>query len=180
MRITRFNPKGMTHLAFVIILFAVGASPVTLGQNSKTEDSPKIDASKTEEFWWFRKLEGTWQTQTTIRNCQNGTVMENFSKFVSFNTGGTAQEVSSPSLFRSAALGIWERNGWNSFRYLLRFFRFNPDGTPAGSARAIWEVEMDNSNSYTAEATVQVIAPNGTVVATVCGLETATRLDLPN
>jgi hypothetical protein len=162
------------------MLLAAIAPVGAQAQDLKGTEPRTVKPSNSEEFWWLRRLEGTWQAQTTIVNCQTGTVMENFSKFVSFNTGGTAQEVSSSTLFRSAALGIWERNGWDSFRYLLRFFRFNPDGTPAGSVRAVWEGEFTNSNSYAAEATVQIIAPNGMVVATICGTETASRLELPD
>src|SRR5688572_23407200 len=114
-----------------------------------------------------RGLEGTWQAQTMTRNCQTGTVMESFSKLVSFSRGGTAQEVSSSTLFRTAGLGIWERNDdddddlgggeADSFRYLLRFFRFNPDGTTSGSVRAIWNVTPGpGDDAYTAEATIQI------------------------
>jgi hypothetical protein len=162
------------------MLFATLVPLSGRAQEIKASETSSAKASETQDVWWLRRLEGTWQAQTTIVNCQTGTVMENFSKFVSFNSGGTAQEVSSSTLFRSAALGIWERNGWDSFRYLLRFFRFNPDGTPAGSVRAVWEGEFTNSNSYVAEATVQIIAPNGTVVATICGTETASRLEMPD
>jgi hypothetical protein len=165
----------------VAMLFAATVPLSARAQDIAESRSPKENSSLREDFWWLRKLEGTWQAQTTIVNCQTGTVMENFAKLVSFNASGTAQEVSSSTLFRSAALGVWDRDDRDSFRYLLRFFRFNPDGTPAGSVRAIWEVNVaQGSDSYTGEATVQIIAPNGTVVATICGTETATRLELPD
>ncbi len=124
-----------------------------------------------------RDIEGTWQAETTILDCRNGAEMERFSKLVSFNMGGTLGETSSSSLFRSVAFGIWEYRGVDSFRYAQRFFRFNPDGTPAGSVRARWLVSIDPSyDTYAAEAEIQIVAPNGTVVANICGVETATRL----
>ena len=163
---------------FVIALLVMGQIEVGAQQVVASEDI------KTAESLWgngARALEGTWQTQATIRNCQTGTVMESFSKFVSFNMGGTAQETSSSTLFRSGALGIWQYNGGNSFRYLIRFFRFNPDGTTSGSVRAVWTVTIDEfSNTYEATANVQILAPNGNVVATACGSETATRLVFPD
>lgn len=166
---------------FLILLFSAIAAPDAVAQSVPDPEPSKVQASDTEDFWGLRRLDGTWQAQVTIRNCQTGTVMENFSKFVSFNAGGTAQEASSSTLFRSAGLGVWRRQDRDAFTYLLRFFRFNADGTPAGSVRAVWEVEVaQGSNSYEGEAMVQIIAPNGNVVATLCGTETATLVELPD
>lgn len=124
-------------------------------------------------------LIGTWIVQTTITNCM-GTTMESFSKLVSANAGGTLQETSSSTLFRSAALGVWEHRGQTDFVYAQRFFRFNPDGTTSGSVRAKWTVSMaEEGGSYTATGAIQVVLPNGTVVASPCGTETGTAMSIP-
>jgi hypothetical protein len=63
----------------------------------------------------------------------------------------------------------------------MRFFRFNPDGTNSGSIRATWNISVDNNgDSYTGEGAVQVVLPNGVVVANLCATETATRMVIPN
>lgn len=124
-------------------------------------------------------LVGTWLVQTTITNCMGGT-LESFSKLVSANAGGTLQETSSSTLFRSVALGVWEHRGQTEFVYAQRFFRFNPDGTPAGSVRGKWTVSMaEEGGSYTATGAIQIVAPNGTVVASPCGTETGTAMSIP-
>lgn len=122
---------------------------------------------------------GTWTVQTTITNCM-GVTLESFSKLVSANAGGTLQETSSSTLFRSTAMGLWEHRGQTDFVYALRFFRFNADGTPAGSVRGKWTVTMaESGGSYTATGAIQIVAPNGTVVATPCGSEVGTAMSIP-
>ena len=152
-------------------------------RGQETFDKETINIETTKPLWGngARAIEGTWQTQVTIRLCPNGDVTETFSKLVSFHQGGTANETSSSSLFRTTAFGLWQHNNGDSFRYVLRFFRFNPDGTHAGSVRALWNVTLDDfSDSYTATSLVEILAPNGTVVATRCGSETGTRVVFPN
>lgn len=122
---------------------------------------------------------GTWIVQTQITNC-SGVTLESFSKLVSINAGGTAQETSSSTLFRSTGLGVWQHVEQNRFVYALRFFRFNPDGTPSGSVRAKWAVLMgDHGDTYTATGAIQIVLPNGVVVANLCGTETALRMVVP-
>jgi hypothetical protein len=121
---------------------------------------------------------GTWIVQTQITDCA-GTPLENFSKFVSIQAGGTANEISNslPPSQRTVAFGVWEHLQQGNFVYALRFFRFTPAGTFASTVHAKWSVLMDETgDSYTGEAIVQVIAPNGTVIATLCGTETGTRM----
>lgn len=175
--------KFVGRLTFLIIGILMFGQIAVSAQEPMEQEGIKAASSDTQSFAGdgARALEGTWQVQTTIRNCQTGTVLESFSKLTSFNMGGTTQDTSSSSLFRSVGLGLWEHTGKDSFRYLSRFFRFNPDGTPAGSVRALWNVAVDgSSDTYEAAATVQIVAPNGTVVNTVCGSETAARLVFPD
>ena len=128
-----------------------------------------------------RALEGTWLNQTQILNCQTGQVTQSFSKFTAFHMGGTANEASSSSLFRTTSFGNWEHTGPNSFRYGLQAFRFNPDGTAAGGFRAVWTVTYDPDNdTYTSTGAIQILALNGTVIANQCGAESATRSNLLN
>jgi hypothetical protein len=122
-------------------------------------------------------LIGTWEVQATLGPCGGGTPQQ-YSKMVSFNPGGTAVEVSTgaPSAVRTAALGVWENIGNNSFQYAFRFFIFTPTGVHAATTNAKWLVTMSDFNdSYTAEAQVQVVPTNGAPPQILCGTETATR-----
>jgi hypothetical protein len=117
--------------------------------------------------------------QTQILNCQTGAVLQSFSKRTAIHMGGTANEASSSSLFRTTSFGNWEHTGPNSFRYGLHAFRFNADSTFAGTFRAVWNVSHDDINdTYTSVGAIEIRLPNGTVVANQCGTESATRLNL--
>jgi hypothetical protein len=124
---------------------------------------------------------GTWIVQTEITNC-SGTTLESFSKMISINAGGTAQEISNslPPSQRTVAFGVWQHLNQNSFVYALRFFRFTPTGTFASTVEAKWSVLMDQSNDvYTAEGNISIKSPTGVVIATLCGTETGTRMVIP-
>jgi hypothetical protein len=125
---------------------------------------------------------GTWIVQTQITNCL-GTPTENFSKFVSIHAGGTANEISNslPPSQRTTAFGVWQPLYQRNFVYALRFFRFTPAGTFASTVEAKWSVLLgEEGDSYTAEGAIQVFAPNGTVIANLCGTETGTRFVIPD
>jgi hypothetical protein len=123
---------------------------------------------------------GTWIVQTQITNCF-GTTLENLSKLTSINAGGTVQDTSNSNPWRSAGFGVWEHLHQTDFVYAIQFFRFTPDGTFAGSVQAEWSVLMgEDGNSYSAEGDIQLVSPNGFVIAILCGAETGTRMVIPN
>ena len=125
---------------------------------------------------------GTWLVQTQITNCL-GTPTENFSKFLSIHAGGTANGISNslPPSQRTTDFGVWQPLFQRNFVYALRFFRFTPAGTFASTVEAKWTVLLaEDADSYTAEGAIQVFAPNGTVIANLCGTETGTRMVIPD
>jgi hypothetical protein len=127
-------------------------------------------------------LIGTWIVQTEITNC-SGVVTENFSKFISIHAGGTANEISNslPPSQRTTAFGVWQPLYQRNFVYALRFFRFTPTGTFASTVEAKWSVLVsEEGDSYTADGAIRVFAPNGTVIANLCGTETGTRFVIPD
>ncbi len=169
-------------LAFILsITFAAFLTVSVSAQDLKTEQDLKTDESSRElPASNPHALTGAWTVQSTVTNC-NGTTLQNFSKLTAFSEGGTALETSTglPPSQRTTAFGAWEHVYQNTFRYSLQFFRFAADGTYIGSTRANWMVTLGLfSNAYTADAQIQVILPNGTVVANLCGSETGMRFQL--
>ena len=129
-----------------------------------------------------RAIEGSWMATTILSNCQTGQVLQTFPKLISFHMGGTANEASASNqgFLRTAGFGGWIYLTRDQFRYELRALRFNADNTYAGPFRVVYDVTYDGiTDTYAAEGTAQVILPNGTVVATLCTTETATRLVVP-
>ena len=122
---------------------------------------------------------GTWIVQLQISNCM-GTIIDNHGKLLAVNAGGTTVETSGSTPFRSASMGVWQHVQLRDFVYAQQFFRFNPDGSRAGGVRAKWTVLMgDDGESYTATGDIKLTALNGTVVGTLCGAETGTRMLIP-
>jgi hypothetical protein len=125
---------------------------------------------------------GGWVVQTQITDC-DVTTLENFSKFLLINDGGTAQEMSHsvPPSQRTPSFGVWEHLDQNNFVYVLRFFRFSPTGTFTGTAEAKWSVELaQDGQSYAAAGAIKIISTTGVVLATRCGTETGTRMVIPD
>lgn len=157
----------------------VAAFTLTLALSAYGQEDKESESVRTLPGTNPHALIGTWTASSVITNCA-GVTLFSHTKLVSFTDSGTAVETSTSPL-RTAALGIWDHAGQHTFRYMLNFYRYNADNTLAGSTRAIWTVTMNTFNDgYTAEAAVQMIAPNGNVVANLCGAETGTRMRFPD
>ena len=115
------------------------------------------------------KLEGTWFTQVTIRDCQNGAVLRTFSALNTFNSGGTMTDTTtgaSPSL-RSPGLGKWEKAGSKTYNAISLAFLFNSAGIWTGTQKLAHTIEVVGNNS-TFTSTNQIFDPSGTLVSTGC------------
>jgi hypothetical protein len=170
---------GSLALLTIMLLFGLIYLPAR-GEQIKSELQGGITSQNPGQN--PHSLTGTWIVQTQITNC-SGATLENFSKFLSINAGGTAQEVSHsvPPSQRTTSFGVWEHLDHASFVYALRFFRFTPTGIFAGTAQAKWSVALaEDGQSYTAEGAIQVLLPDGTVIANRCGTETGTRMVIPD
>ena len=67
--------------------------------------------------------------------------------------------------------------GGRSYSAPFQFFSFNPDGTFAGTVKIARNILLAaDANSYTSTVSVEILDPNGNVIATLCGTESATRL----
>jgi hypothetical protein len=79
---------------------------------------------------------------------------------------------------RGPGLGTWQFLGGQSYSAVFRFFRFNPDGSFAGTRRVARTIELsDDSNQFTTTATDEIFDANDVLIQTGCATETATRLE---
>jgi hypothetical protein len=84
---------------------------------------------------------------------------------------------SSPALV-SNAYGVWQHTGGPNFTNTFTVFRFNPDGTYAGTLKATRMIVLgEDANEFTVTATEEILDPSGTVIATLCSTQTARRLE---
>jgi hypothetical protein len=124
-------------------------------------------------------LVGVWQAVVTPRNCQTGDPSGPvFQGLFTFHEGGTMAEDSAgfPPPLRVSGHGIWAANNMFHPTFAYTFFRFNADGTLAGSNITRQNATFNvNGNEFTSNATVEVRAANGNLITTVCLTSTATR-----
>ena len=123
-------------------------------------------------------LEGAWDSQVTNTDC-NGNIIAEFRSFEIFHQGGTLTltgNLNSPAL-GGPGLGTWQRTGMRTFDGSVQFFTFNPDGSFAGTVKITTKTHLSaDGNGFTATFTFAVYDPDGNVVFSGCGTETATRL----
>jgi len=125
------------------------------------------------------RLEGTWRTQGTVINCQTGAPLRNFLGLNSFLSGGvmSATGASNPAL-TSTGHGVWEHTEGHSFTNTIVSFRFNADGSFAGTQKVTRTIELDGSGDafmYTNQ--LEIADASGNVTVTACSTETGHRLE---
>jgi hypothetical protein len=124
------------------------------------------------------KLEGTWRVEVTLRNCQTGAPIRTIQALNTYLDGGSMLETGGSSPFRSPSHGIWQHVGGRNFTATFLFFRFNPDGTPAGTQKVTRNIEVGgDGNQFTATASVEIFDVNDNLIATGCATETARRFE---
>lgn len=125
-----------------------------------------------------RQLTGTWVTAVSLVNPPPG-VDATFQGLDTFVAGGGILVSSSQShpAARSLAHGNCTHTGGRQYACTFVWFRFDPSGAYLGlqRVRRTMTVSQDG-NSFASTDTVEVLAPNGTVLGTLQGSETGQRL----
>ena len=178
MKNTILKTIAMTAAAFfVLVIFA--PTFVSAQDETKSVVQTKEDSSSFSEF--VKKLEGSWDVQTTGCNCQTGVPMgATTPSMLTFNYGGTMQEFgtrNAPSL-RGPGHGVWNQKSARNYTSAFQFFRFNADGTLAGRQIIRQEIELsDSGDEFTSSATVQILDAGGNVISSGCSSGVATRFE---
>jgi hypothetical protein len=126
------------------------------------------------------RLEGTWDVQVTIRNCQTGAEIRSFASLTTFMFGGTTLDSTSgiPQALRTPGQGVWSHVGGNNYRFSFKSFSFDAGGNFTGWTKITHEAALDSQgNQYSSAGTAEVYAPNGTLITTGCSTTTATRFE---
>jgi hypothetical protein len=126
-------------------------------------------------------LEGTWDNQVNIIDCQTGNPITSFRSLIVFMAGGTLTETTAgtaPAL-RTPGEGVWRHTNANNFVLRFKHFSFNTQNLLTGWNIIRAEVSLDAAgNAYTSSATVEVYNANGVLVATACARTVGTRFEL--
>jgi hypothetical protein len=123
-------------------------------------------------------IEGVWEEQVAQVDCADGSVLRSFRAINTFGSGGSLIAInSSPPPLAAPALGSWWRvSRHGDFGAKMKFFRYNPDGSFAGSQEVTRTMLLDmDGETLTGDITFEVFDANDQVIATGCARETGLR-----
>jgi len=123
------------------------------------------------------KLQGTWFTDVTIRQCGTGTVLRTFTAINTFNEGETMIDTTSgasPAL-RSPGLGKWEKTGSHTYSAVSLALLFNPAGVWTGTQKLTHVIEVNgDENVFTSQS--EIFDTAGTRISSGCATANGHRL----
>jgi hypothetical protein len=129
-----------------------------------------------------RKLEGTWQVQVSLYNCQTGSAVgAPFQSLLTFARGGTMTETTANPLFfpadRGPGHGVWSHTAHHSYSAAsLAFITVN--GALVKTQKITQKIEMDNDDQFTTtDASVQFFDPAGNLLLTGCATAHGQRFE---
>lgn len=126
------------------------------------------------------RLEGAWDVQVTIRNCQTGAEIRTFASVTSFMFGGTLMDSTSgiPQALKTPGHGVWSHVSGDTYRFSFKSFSFDAANNFTGWTKITHEAVLDsNGDQYSSAGIAEVYAPNGTLTFTGCSTTTATRFE---
>lgn len=125
-------------------------------------------------------LIGSWNVQVTIRDCQTGTAFVSFPAMMTYHEGGTMTEAANDAtpLLRTGGQGVWSYRSGRQYSSAFQFFRYNSDGTYAGTTKVRKQIEVSKSgDTYSATATFDFLDANGNPNGSGCATEAGTRFE---
>ncbi len=173
--------KTIGEMALAILLLAMFA-PIWVSAQDKGNEQK--NAERTQENSSGQsgggRLEGTWDVQVTIRNCQTGAAIRTFASIGTFMSGGTLLDSTSgiPQALKTPGQGVWSHVSENTYRFSVKSFSFDAGGNFTGWTIIRHEAALNaKATEYTSAGTAEVYAPNGNLVFTGCSTTTATRFE---
>jgi hypothetical protein len=168
------------NLVIVVTVFSMLGTLSSISVTPVGEVKAAIRAMPAAPDSKARRLEGTWQVQVTLQNCQTGAALRTSPAFLTFAQGGTLVETTTvfSSAQRSPGHGFWEHTGGKTFKAVSKAFLFNPDGTWAGTQTLTQDIEFgDDPDVFNSKATTEIVTPNGNVILSGCATAIAHRME---
>jgi hypothetical protein len=127
------------------------------------------------------RIEGTWDVQVSIVDCQTGGVIATFASTTMFMQGGTMIDSTSgiPQALKTPGQGVWTHSTDNTYVFRFKSFSFDGAGNYTGYTIIQHEATLNSTgDAYTSAGTAQVYTPGGVLVFTGCSTTVATRFGL--
>ena len=114
----------------------------------------------------------------TLKDCTSGATLGAFRGLSTFAQGGTAAaDNNQPAATKGVAMGTWKKGATGTCAASFRFWRYLPDGTPAGQQRLTRTITLAaDGQSLTSTIASQALDAADNVAQSVCEFETGARL----
>jgi hypothetical protein len=163
------------HYSKSLIAAAAFAALVSVGSGASATGINGTPAS------WLPaplRLVGVWDVSVTLRDCVSGKAVATFPAMNQYAADGSQSELGvnmSPAT-RYPSFGTWHFIGLGKFASEFKFFRFNPDGSYAGTQEVKRTIKLSNdANKFTTTASVAIYDPAHLLVKSGCATEAAVR-----
>src|SRR6476620_12685950 len=128
-------------------------------------------------------IEGVWQVSRAGVNCNDPSqaVGASFPAMMAFHrdgivSGAGKSPVTGP--FDTPEFGSWKREpGSHNYSFRELQYRYDGNGAFAGSLVLSANVELTDANNFVYNSTIQIVAPNGNLLASHCGRGVGTRFE---
>ena len=167
---TQFTPKSaalfaLASLTMALLMQACGGSDES---HAQAATAPVADP-----------LEGFWQSSVALQDCGTGAPLGGFRGLPTFAASGTATaDTNQPPMTKGTAIGTWKKTPTGTYLAELRFWRYQPDGTPTGQQRLTRTITLaPDGKSLTATISSVSLDPADNAVRTVCGTENGARVN---
>jgi hypothetical protein len=165
---------GMALSILMLVMFA----PVSVSaqdNEQKNDEQTKENSSRA-----GGRLEGVWDVQVTIRNCQTGAAIRTFASITTFAQGGTVLDTTSgiPQALRTPGQGVWSHVSGETYRFRFKAFNFDTSGNSTGWTIINHVAHLNRSaDEFESAGASEVYDPNGTLIFTGCSSTTAVRFE---
>ncbi len=166
----------------MILMLTTSAQVRVFAQDTNDEDQSKEQSQEglSRRRGNAEKLEGTWDVQVTIRNCQTDAAIRTFPSIGTFMSGGTMLDSTSgtPQALKTPGHGVWSHIGGRNYRFKFKSFSFDASGNFTGWTIIGHEAHLNRrADAYESAGTAEVYAPNGNLIFTGCSTTTAKRFE---
>src|SRR5277367_5930317 len=168
-----FTATVVPLIALAAVLFA--ASSTAIAQSEESGSARGLEVT------WGDGLEGTWNAQLTVTDCNNpNTVIRSFPAKFSYAKGGTltATTAGQPPSLSTALLGVWNHLYGRTYGAVSEAFIFSSAGAWTSTQRLTRVIVVSrDAKSYTDTVALEILDTTGHVIITGCATSVATRLE---
>ena len=123
---------------------------------------------------------GTWEIEVMERNRATGALLKTLRAVNTFTLGGELIELGGrgPSCLTSPGMGTWRHVGGRQFVAILRFIRYEQDGSVAELHKITRHLELsEDGREFTGTASVELLDTDRGLVLAQCATESARRFE---